>query len=79
MNTPKYTPVQDEALAHQVELLNSAAREFFEERAGIIEFGGGFSRAEAERRAYAETIAYYGKAHAKTVLSTGQVSPKDQK
>ena len=79
MNTPKYTPVQDEALAHQVELLDSVAREFFEERAGIIEFSGGFSRAEAERRAYAETIAHHGKVHTKNVLSTAQVSPKDQK
>ena len=60
MNTPKYTPVQDEALAHQVELLDSAAREFFEERAGIIEFEGGLSRAEAERRAYLETREHFG-------------------
>ena len=66
MNTPKYTPVQDEALAHQVELLNRVAREFFEERAGIIEFDGGFSRAEAERRAYLETIARYGPINAQT-------------
>ena len=60
MDTPKYTPVLDEALRHQVELLDSAARECFEERAGIIEFEGGVSRAEAERRAYVATREHFG-------------------
>ena len=78
MDTPKYTPVLDEALRHQVELLDSAAREFFEERAGIIEFEGGLSRAEAERRAYVETIGRYGQAD-KTHPSRVQLSSKDQK
>ena len=32
-----------------VETLNSDAREFFEERAGIAEFEAGMSRAEAEQ------------------------------
>ena len=34
-------------------------REFFEERAGIREFDGGFSREEAEKLAFNDTMAYF--------------------
>ncbi len=35
-----------------------AVREFFEERAAIMEFAGRLSRAESEKRARAEAVAY---------------------
>lgn len=39
--------------------IEQAAREYFEERAAIMEYmGGGMSRREAERCARAETAAY---------------------
>lgn len=38
--------------------LESAVREFFEERAAVMEFCGGLHRREAERRATAEAAAY---------------------
>jgi hypothetical protein len=38
-----------------VELLDESAREFFEERAAIIEYMGKFPRVEAERLALVET------------------------
>lgn len=44
--------------------VNTAApfdREWFEERAAIYEFDAGFSREEAERRAYTEVINYASK------------------
>lgn len=37
------------------ECLEEGMREWFEERAGIMEYDGGLSRAEAERRARVET------------------------
>ena len=45
-----------------------AEREFFEERAGILEFDGGFARDEAERRARVETLAYYFEGDANVIL-----------
>lgn len=33
--------------------------EFYEERAGVREFDGGYPRAEAERLAFQDTIKYY--------------------
>ena len=42
-----------------VETLNSDAREYFEERAGIAEFEAGMTRAEAELFAMALTRAHF--------------------
>jgi hypothetical protein len=41
-----------------LETLDDDAREFFEERAAIMEFDGGLSRMEAEQAAKALTLAY---------------------
>ena len=41
-----------------VSALDEDAREFFEERAGILEFDGGMSRRKAETLAWAETQCY---------------------
>jgi hypothetical protein len=35
-------------------------RDFYEERAGILEFNGGLSRSEAEAAALAETVINFG-------------------
>ncbi len=40
-------------------LPEESAREAYEERAAIMEFDGGLSRDEAEREAWAHTLAYY--------------------
>ena len=45
--------------------------EFFEERAGVREFDGGYSRDEAERLAFQDTIDYYSLAN--HILSTTNV------
>jgi hypothetical protein len=42
----------DRLITHKAELI--AIIERFEERAAIVEYDGGFSRAEAERRAWKE-------------------------
>lgn len=49
------TPLE---LAAWLETLDDDAREYFEERAGIIEYDAKKSRAEAEALAYAETLHY---------------------
>lgn len=41
-----------------LDTLDADAREFFEERAAIVEYEGGVSRAEAEIQAQALTQAY---------------------
>lgn len=58
MDASKYTPPLDPERALWAAGLDAEAREFFEERAAIREFGGGYSRAEAERQAEQETRAY---------------------
>ena len=45
-------------MAKAVSALDEDAREFFEERAGILEFDGGLPRPKAERLAWAETEQY---------------------
>ena len=48
----------DPVVAAFVRTLDPDEREFFEERAAIAEYEGCLSRAEAEARAYALTLAY---------------------
>lgn len=45
-------------LAAWLETLDDDAREYFDERAAIIEYDAKKSRAEAEALAYAETLRY---------------------
>lgn len=45
-------------LAAWLETLDDDAREYFDERAGIIEYDAKKSRTEAEALAYAETLRY---------------------
>lgn len=47
-----------EALAQWVIRLDESAREFYEERAGILQFDAKLSRLEAERRAYQMTLQW---------------------
>lgn len=47
-------------VASAVDQLSAPHREFFEERAGILEFESGLPRAVAEREALAQTREYYG-------------------
>jgi hypothetical protein len=54
------TPPIDADVAHAVAQLTRGQREFFEERAGILEFESGLTTAEAEREALAQTRRYYG-------------------
>lgn len=49
----------DPAVAAQVLALSEAHREFFEERAAIIEFDGGIQRIEAEKEALTQTKEYF--------------------
>ena len=53
-------PPIDADVARAVARLNHGQREFFEERAGILEFDAGLPRAEAEREALAQTREFYG-------------------
>lgn len=46
-------------VARAVARLNQGQREFFEERAGILEFESGLPRVEAEREALAQTREFY--------------------
>lgn len=55
MNTPKYKPPQDPAVAVWASGLDADAREFFEERAAIREFDGMQSRRSAEADAKDDT------------------------
>ncbi|SEQ49802.1 hypothetical protein SAMN04488038_10785 [Solimonas aquatica] len=48
----------DPDVAAAVAALDADAREYFEERAAIIEFDGGVQRIDAERRALALTRAW---------------------
>ena len=57
MVAPGSVPV-DRRVARFVSTLDPDAREFFEERAAILEFEAGLSRAEAERQASQLTRDY---------------------
>lgn len=48
------------AVADAVAGLSEDQREFFEERAAVLEFDGGFSRQDAEREALAQTRRHFG-------------------
>lgn len=58
MNKRLYKPPLDVELAMRVEALDSEAREFFEERAGIREHDALQSKAEAEAGAWTETLLF---------------------
>jgi hypothetical protein len=58
MTNARYSSPLDPALARLVAGLNEDAREYFEERAGILEFDGGHPRRKAERLAWDETQCY---------------------
>lgn len=58
MSTQKYTPPRDPVLAQCVDRLDADAREFFEERAAIIEHDGKLDRDHAEKLAWIETERY---------------------
>lgn len=62
MNTPRYNRPLDDDVALWADSLNEGDREWFEERAAIIEFGGGASsRRDAERAAKEEIQAHLQK------------------
>ena len=61
MPSARYSPSLDPALAQLVSSLDEDAREYFEERSGILEFDGGHPRREAERLAWEETQLYIGR------------------
>lgn len=58
MTAPGYTPTLDSNLAILVNALGDDAREFYEERAGILEYDGGYPRRKAESLAWEETQRY---------------------
>ena len=53
-----YPRCLDPEVAAAVDALDGDAREFFEERAGIIEYDGGIPRIEAEEAALEQTRAW---------------------
>ena len=57
-SSPSYTSPLDADLAKAVSALDEDAREYFEERAGILEFDGELPRRKAERLAWEETQRY---------------------
>ena len=67
MTNARYSLPLDPALASLVAGLNEDAREYFEERAGILEYDGGHPRQKAECLAWDETQHY---------LSTRKTSSK---
>ena len=58
MNTNLGDELSAEALVKWAMLLDESAREFYEERAGILQFDAKLSRLEAERRAYHMTLKW---------------------
>jgi len=58
MNTQKYTSPLDPKLAIKIEALDDDAQEFYQERAGIRQYDGCLSRAEAEAAAWEDTLRY---------------------
>lgn len=57
---PDYTKPQHLIVAELIAYLDEAQREFYEERAGILEFDAGLDRPMAEALALLETIRLYG-------------------
>lgn len=55
-----WQPPIDADVARVISKLNHGQREFFEERAAILEFDAGLPRDEAEREALAQTREFYG-------------------
>jgi hypothetical protein len=55
------TTPENASLAALVNALDDDAREYFEERAGILEFDAGYPRPKAERLAWEETVLYLKK------------------
>jgi len=60
MDTSRYPVPLDPDVAQAVDLLDEDAREFFEERAALIEFDGGMPRRHAERYALEQTCEQFG-------------------
>lgn len=61
MNKPakeRYARVTDASLREAIASLDEDAREFFEERAGILEYEAGYPRPQAERLAWNQTQQY---------------------
>lgn len=54
----QYVTPLDPNLAQLVETLDEDTREFFEERAGILEYEAGYPRPKAEALAWEEIQAY---------------------
>ena len=54
----RYATPLDSTLAQVVDGLDDDAREFYEERAGILEYDGGHPRLKAECLAWEETQRY---------------------
>jgi len=77
VDTPKYTPPLDPALAQWVAGLDESAIEFWTERAAILEHMGGQSRAEAEAGATEETRLYLERRN-RPAMGASQ-TPKDRK
>jgi len=57
-------PVQSKNLPPSIDDLSPEWREFFDERAAIMEHDGQLPRPEAERRAFNETLEMMKKSHA---------------
>ena len=60
MNAPKYTRPLRPDVAQWADGLDDDAREWFEERAAVIEFEAGKSRVHAESMALQEVVAHLG-------------------
>lgn len=54
----RYVSPENQALRRQIEGLDDDSREFFEERAGILEYDGGYPRSQAEALAWEEVQHY---------------------
>lgn len=57
----KWAPVANERIRAQVELLTPVEREYFEERAGILEYGSTIERTAAEALALQQTNVTFKK------------------
>lgn len=55
---PTYLPPLDHAVANTVNTLSDTGKEFWSERAAILEFEAGFTRREAEAAALVETLRW---------------------
>ncbi|NEX60116.1 hypothetical protein [Noviherbaspirillum galbum] len=57
----KWVVLANKSIATKVATMSEAAREHFEERAGMLEFEGGMARAAAELLALEQTEQVFGK------------------